>query len=397
MVDLTDPDTYAAGIPHEVFRELRRDAPVSRQTDHRRRPYWAVTRYDDVMTVARKPTVFSSWRGGVLLDDPPPEFLDKLRENMLNRDPPDHTRMRRLVNQAFSPRRIAALEARIAEHARVLVDRALPAGACDFAVDIAGEMPLFVICEILGVPLADRRALYELTARMFGSDIVDPAAALQDGMAAAEQLRAYGAELGRRKVAEPGDDLVTDLLSAEIDGRKLTDGEFQALFMLLFNAGADTTRSLLCYGLDLLFDRPADLRRLRDDPSLLPTAIEEMLRFEPPVIQFRRTATEAVKLGGAAISDGDRVVVFFPSANRDEAVFPDPDRFDLARSPNHHLSFGHGSHFCLGAPLARLESKHVFREVLTRLDDLERTAPAVPSRTNFIRSIRHQPIRYRAR
>lgn len=392
-VDLSDPDTYARGIPHDVFRWLRAHEPVSRRPTG----YWAVTRHDDVLTVLRNPAVFSSWRGGTLVDDPPPEFLAKLRQNMLNRDPPEHTAMRRLVNQAFSPKRIAALDDRIAGHARALVERVRDRGECDFATEVAGEMPLFVICEILGVPLTDRQALYALTARMFGSDLPDRAAALRDGMAAAAEMRAYAAELERAKRAAPADDLASDLLDAELDGRRLDDGEFQALFMLLFNAGADTTRGLLCYGLDLLLEHPEALARVRDDLTLLPRAIEEMLRFEPPVIQFRRTATQGFELAGQPIAEGDRVVVYFPSANRDEAVFADPDRFDIDRSPNPHLAFGHGAHFCLGAPLARLESKHVLREVLTRLGELERARPMVTSRTSFIRSVQRQEIRFRAR
>ena len=392
-LDLADPDTYTRGIPHDEFRRLRADAPVSRQPNAG--GFWAVTRYADVVTVLKTPKVFSSWRGGALLADPPPQFLQKLREGMLNRDPPDHTNLRRLVNKAFSPRRIEQLDEKIATHARVLVDRVRGAGRCDFATEVAGEMPLFVICEILGVPHADRQTLYALTARMFGSEIADPAAAFADGMAAAEQIRAYGAELARAKLAAPTEDIVSDLLAAELEGRRLTDGEFQAFFMLLFNAGADTTRSLLAFGLDILLDHPHAIARLRADPTLLPGAIEEILRFESPVIQFRRTANQDTELAGVKIAEGDKVLVFFPSANRDEAVFTEPDRFDIERTPNEHLAFGYGTHFCLGAPLARLESKHVFREVLTTLDDIERASPLVASRTNFIRSIKRLEIRYR--
>jgi cholest-4-en-3-one 26-monooxygenase len=396
-MDLADPDNYTHGIPHEVFRQLRAEQPVSWQPEMHGPGFWAVTRYRDVITVLRTPKTFSSWRGGVLLRDPPAEFLDKLRENMLNRDPPDHTTMRRLVNKAFSPRRIEELETRIAAHATTLVARVKERGGCDFATEVAGEMPLFVICEILGVPLKDRRMLYGWTARMFGSDIVDPQAALADGMAAANELRTYGAELGRTKSLVPAEDMVSDLLTAEFEGRKLSEGEFQAFFMLLFNAGADTTRSLLCYGLDLLLDRPEVVARLRRaEPALLESAIEEMLRYESPVIQFRRTATEDTELGGQRIREGDKVVVFFPSANRDETIFPDPDRFDIERTPNDHIAFGYGTHFCLGAPLARLESKHVFQAVLRELQDIERAAPIEPSRTNFIRSIRRLEIRYRS-
>jgi cytochrome P450 len=393
-VDLADPDVYVRGMPHDEFRRLRAHDPVSWQPETGGRGFWAVTRYRDVVTVLRTPRLFSSWRGGVLLADPPAEFVEKLRENMLNRDPPDHTAMRRLVNKAFSPRRIEELEGRIAEHARQLIAAVTESRQCNFATQIAGEMPLFVICEILGVPLADRNRLYALTERMFGSDIKDRASALADGMQAANELRAYADELGRDKARSPADDMVSDLLAAEIDGRRLTAGEFQAFFMLLFNAGADTTRSLLCYGLDLLLDRPELMERLRRQPTLVPAAIEEMLRFEPPVIQFRRTATQDTELGGRVIREGDKVVVFFPSANRDETVFADPDRFDIDRTPNDHLGFGYGTHYCLGAPLARLESKHVFQTLLATFQRIERAAPLEPSRTNFIRSIRQFEIAF---
>jgi cholest-4-en-3-one 26-monooxygenase len=395
-MDLTDADLYTSGFPHGLFRTLRATDPVSWQVPSSGRGFWAVTRYDDIVTVLKSPKTFSSWRGGALLADPPPEFLSKLREGMLNRDPPDHTMLRRLVNKAFSPRRIEQLDEKIADHARTLVDRVRDRSSCDFATDVAGEMPLFVICEILGVPHADRARLYALTARMFGSDITDPAAAFRDGMAAAEEVRAYGAELGRAKAASPGEDIISDLLAAELDGKRLSDGEFQAFFMLLFNAGADTTRSLLCFGLDILLDRPELQVELRREPALLSSAIEEMLRFEPPVIQFRRTAMHDTELGGKTIRDGDKVVVFFPSANRDETVFPDPDRFDPRRTPNDHLAFGYGTHFCLGAPLARLETRHVLTALLESLTDIERASPLVPTRTNFIRSVRRLEIRYRA-
>jgi cytochrome P450 len=231
---------------------------------------------------------------------------------------------------------------------------------------------------------------------MFGSDIKDRAAAFRDSMAAAAEMRAYGAALGHEKRVKPSDDLASDLLEAEIEGRRLGEGEFQALFMLLFNAGADTTRTLLCLGLDLLIDRPEVAARLRGDPALLPRAIEEMLRYEPSVIQFRRTAARDTELAGRRIAENDKVLVYFPSANRDANAFPDPDRFDIERTPNQHLSFGHGTHFCLGAPLARLESKYIFHEVLTRMIDLERTDPLAMSRSSFIRSALSQKIRFRA-
>lgn len=393
-VDLADPDTYARGMPYDVFRRLRAESPVSWHPEPRGPGYWAVTRHRDVVAVLRNWSLFSSWRGGALLADPPPEFLAKLREGIMHRDPPDHTRLRALVTQAFNPRRVAALEARVAHQARVLIDRVRGAGGCDFATDIAGEIPLFMICEILGVPDGDRRPLAALTARMLCAESSDPAEALRDGMAAAEELRAYGAALGETKRRAPRDDLVSELLAAQLDGQSLSDGEFQAFFMLLFNAGAETTRSVLCHGLDQLLDRPRVLEQLRGDPALLRSAIEEMLRFESPVIQFRRTATRDTELGGVHLAEGDKVVTFLPSANRDETVFPDPDKFDIERTPNPHVSFGIGAHYCTGAPLARLEARHVFGELLGKHGRLERAGPLVAARTNFVRGVRHLEIAF---
>ncbi|WP_344847898.1 cytochrome P450 [Kribbella ginsengisoli] len=387
---MTDPDTYSAGVPHDVFRWLRENDPVS----HRGAGHWAVTRYDHVSTVLREPAIFSSWLGGVLPDDLPVEFLAKLRENMLNRDPPEHTAMRRLVTHAFSPQRLARLDSKMAVHARILVERVRDRGHCDFATEIAGQMPLFVICEILGVPLSDREMLYSRTARMFGSEFSDRADAQRDAIAAAEELRDYATELRQAKRARPADDLVSDLLHADLDGRRLEHSEFQAFFMLLFNAGADTTRSLLCFGLDLLLDRPDVLDRARSKPCMLPRVIEEILRFEPPVIQFRRTVARDTTLGGRKLAAGDKVLVYFPSANRDASVFANPDQFDVDRAPNRHLAFGHGVHFCLGARLARLECEHVLRQLIARLGSIERDRPMVTARTAFIRSVQNQEIRF---
>jgi cytochrome P450 len=389
-VDLGSPDLYTNGVPHQVFAELRANEPVS----WRREGFWAVMRHRDALAVLRTPAIYSSWRGSVLLEDPPPPFLAKLRESMMNSDPPEHTWLRRLVNKALNPRRISLLEQNVARHAHELIASVRESGHCDFARDIAEQLPVFMISEILGVPVADRGPLYGLTVRMFTTEHADPADAMRDKMAAVAQMRDYGAQLARMKRADPADDLTSELLGAEVDGRALTEGEFQAFFMLLFNAGTDTTRSLLCYGLDLLLDRPQVVDRLTRDRSLLPSAIEEMLRYEPPVIQIRRTATRAVELGGRSIREGDKVVVFFPSANRDEAVFPEPDRFDIDRQPNDHIAFGFGTHHCLGAPLARLEAKHVFGELLAQVGQLERAAPAVPIRTNFVRGMRSLEIRF---
>lgn len=394
MIDLASPETYANGIPHDEFRRLRDTHPVAWHPEKNGTGFWAVTRYADIVKVLRTPDVFSSHRGGCRLEDLPPEFLAKVRENMMNSDPPQHTRLRKLTNHVFSPKRVGALEHRIIEHARRLVDRLIGRTSCDFAAEVAGEMPLFVICEILGIPEADRAHLYSLTDRMFGSISEDRQVAMQDSMAAAEQMRVYAANLADKRGDARGEDFVSDLLDAEIDGRKLTRSEFQAFFTLLFNAGADTTRSALCFGLDLLMRHRDSLDRLQSDLALLPQAIEEILRFETIVIQFRRTAIVETELGGQRIAEGDKVVVFFPSGNRDERVFQDPDRFDITRSPNQHLAFGHGTHFCLGAPLARMESLQLFRELFSRLRGFRPSGPLTCGKTNFVRGVHSQPITY---
>jgi cholest-4-en-3-one 26-monooxygenase len=392
-VDLTDPDTYSSGVPHEEFRRLRAELPVAWREEGYG-AYWAVTRYQDAVTALRDLSLYSSWRGGALLADPPAEFLARLREGMMHRDPPDHAKLRALVSQVFRPRRLADLEVRIAQYVRALVDSIRGSGRCDFGTAIAEAVPQFVICEILGVPAEDRQALQALTARMVGTEMADPSQALRDGIAAAQELRQYATDLGRAKRARPADDMVTDLLTAEVGNRRLSEGEFQAFFMLLFNAGSDTTRSVLCYGLDLLLDRPQLLERLRAEPSLLPAAIEEMFRHTSPVIHLRRTANRDTELGGTRIAEGDKVVVFLPSANRDEAVFREPDRFDLERTVNPHVAFGYGPHYCLGGPLARLECRHVFTEILAKLNGIQRTRPIVTARSNFIRRVSHFEISF---
>ena len=395
-VELANPDTYAHGFPHDIFQHLRDHDPVSWQAESAGRGFWAVTRYHDVMSVLRAPHIFSSWRGSTMLADAPPAFLTTLRQSMISRDPPDHTMIRRLVNKAFSARRVAQLENRIAQHARTLVARVRHGDTFDFAEDVAGAMPLFVICEILGIPQDDRQHLYTLTETMLSCAHTDAATSLQTLMDTTRDMRAYGAALGQRKRAAPADDLLSDLLAGEVDGRRLTDGEYQAFFMLLFNAGSETTRSLLCYALNLLIDRPGDWARLRADASLLPTAIEEMVRYESSVIQFRRTATQDVNLGTRRIAENDKVVVFFPSANRDASVFANPHDFVMTRSPNPHVGFGFGAHFCLGAPLARIESKHILLQVLSQLGHPERVEPMAHTRTNFVRGVKHFRVRFTA-
>jgi cytochrome P450 len=392
-IDLLDLASYADGPPHAQFRQLRREDPVHWHPEPDGPGFWAVTRHADVMTVSRDTATFSSAAGGTTIPDLPPDFLAMVRLMMLNMDPPQHTAIRGIVNRGFTPRRIADLKARVVTLAREIVDVVAPRGACDFVADVAGELPSYMIAELVGIPLDDGRLLYRLTERMHTATPTPEGQ--MDVVAAIGEMMAYSAALRTAKRERPGDDLASVILAAEVDGARLSDTEFDLFFMLLINAGGDTTRNLVAGGMLALLDHPAERARLTADRSLFPTAIEEMLRWCSPVVHFRRTATHDTALGGRSIRAGDKVVVFYTAANRDEDAFVEPDRFDVGRTPNDHVAFGGGgAHFCLGAHLARLETRALFDEVLTRLPDLALDGPVVWLPSNFINGPKSMPVRF---
>ena len=395
-IDLLDLAHFeAGGPPHELFARLRREAPVHRHAEQDGPGFWAVTRYDEVVEVSRDSATYSSFAGGTMVADATPEQLFVVRQMMLNMDPPQHTKLRALINKGFTPRMVAQLHERIGELARAIVDRVAQRGECDFVIDVAGELPSYVIAELMGIPLDDGRELYRLTERMHTADRSPEG--LADGAQAIFEMMSYANGIRAEKRERPANDIASTLLAAEVDGEKLTDLEFDMFFLLLINAGGDTTRNLVAGGMLELLRRPDALAALRAEPRLLPGAIEEMLRFCSPVVHFRRTATRDAVLGGQPIAAGDKVVIFYASANRDETVFPDPDTFDIGRSPNEHVAFGGGGvHFCLGANLARVEIRALFTEVLSRLHDMELAGPVERLRSNFINGPRHMPVRFRA-
>jgi cytochrome P450 len=391
-VDLTDPDTIAKGMPYEAFRELRQRAPVAWHPFKDGPGFLALTGFDEVLAVSRDSTTWSSQETGVFYDIPLPEDAYQLTLMMLTMDPPRHTKLRSLVSKGFTPRQVARLNDHIADMSRQIVDDVIEQGECDFVEDIAGALPSYVIAELLGIPLEDGRRLYHLTEIMNTGTVGDPVA--KD---AQMQMFVYGNELAARKRTDPGDDIATSLLHAEVDGERLTDFEFNMFFLLLINAGGDTTRNLIAAGILALMEHPAERARLAADPSLLPTAIEEMLRYTSPVTVFTRTATKDTELRGIPVRKGGRVAMFYPSANRDEAHFADPDTFDVGRTPNHHLAFGGGgTHFCLGANLARVEAAAIVPEVLSRMTDLELAAPVERVRSTLMNGIRSMPVRFTA-
>ena len=398
-VNLTDPDIFQQGVPHEMFKVLRREAPVYWHPEALGTGFWAISKYADLKAVSKNPGLFSSERQGTLLRDVPAHDLPFVQQIMLNMDPPRHRQYRALVNKAFSPRMMKNLHARVREMVKRIINGVIEKGACDFVDDVAAQLPLEVICEMMGVPEEDRRHVYAIGNRMVGFDDPDlqpdgKPAAMTDGQAASAEMFMYAGKLLDKARTHPSDDLATALVNAEIDGQKLSDTDFNFFFLLLIIAGNETTRTVTTNGMLNLIQHPDQLRDLRDDPALLPTAIEEILRFNPPVHSFRRTATADSELRGQRIRENDKVMLWYPSANHDEEVFENPDDFDIRRNPNDHLAFGVGEHFCLGANLARLELNEVFRGILTRVHNVELTAAPRRLRSTFLNGVKEMRIRF---
>jgi cholest-4-en-3-one 26-monooxygenase len=313
---------------------------------------------------------------------------------MLNMDPPRHTKLRGLVNRGFTPVRVAQLERHVREICARILDNVARRGECDFVKNVAAELPLQVIAELMGIPLEEREMVFDWSNRLIGFDDPEFQTSMEDGKLAAAEMYVYANRLAEARRTRPKDDLVSVLMQAEVEGEKLSELEFDLFFLLLAVAGNETTRNLISGGTLKLIENPAERARLLADPALLPTAIEEMLRTVSPVMHFRRTATHDVELHGEKIREGDKVILWYISANRDEDVFAEPERFDVGRTPNEHLAFGIGQHFCLGANLARLEIRIMFEELLKRLPDVELAGPIRRLRSNFINGIKSMPVRF---
>ena len=392
--DLSDPESFVAGVPHETFARLRREAPVAWHPDINGGGFWVVTKYKDVWTVSLDQATYSSARGTALLKVFAQDQLDAQSNLMLNMDPPRHTKYRRIVNMGFSPRMTNRLEPHIREMTNKIIDGVAARGHCDFVTDIAAELPLQVIVEMLGVPLEDRAQVFEWSNTMIGMDDPEYMVSEEGGAMAAMQLYMYANQLAEQRRANPRDDLTTVLLNAEVDGEKLKEGEFDAFMLLLSVAGNETTRNQISHAMLALFQHPEQWQLLLKNPGHITTAIEEFLRWASPVMHFRRTAQRDVELRGQKIKEGDRVSIWYASANRDEDVFENPMTFDILRSPNEHLGFGIGPHFCLGANLARMEIRIMFEELLKRLPDIRLAGPVARLRSTFINGIKHMPVEF---
>lgn len=424
------PDTYTTGVPHGVFARLRRESPVAwvpePAVDHwpEGPGFWAVVRHADVEHVLRNPKTYSSSLGLTQIYDAPPPFLPYARRQMINMDPPEHSRLRSLLTKSFTPRAVARIEDRITERARGLVRAVAGRGRCDFAKDVAADLPLLTLADILGVPESDRGLMFDWANRVIGilddeysvSDTFEATAATPMARRALEarpvpgpdgrmpdartpagmaDLYAYARELAEYKRASPGDDVMSILLQqVDAEGGRLGVEEFEQIFWLFSIAGNETVRNALPGGMFALLSNPGEYARLRADRNLLGGAVEEMLRWWSPVTSFRRTAAEDAELNGVQIKAGQKVVVWFASANRDEEVFDDPGRFDVTRSPNPHMAFGHGPHFCIAAQLARAQMRAMFAAVLDVLGEVEPDGEPVRLRSNFQNGIKRLPIQW---
>lgn len=398
-IDIYDPDGYVAGVPHDVFARLRRECPVFRQAMPDGTSYWAVMRHADVVEVSREPLRFSAQVGGVVLEDMSAEQLEQSKNMLLMMDPPRHTALRKEVAHLFKARAIAPLEAAIRKVCGEILDRAGAQGDVEFVHDVAAHLPSQVFGEMMRIPEADRADINrwaEMSTSGTDPDVNPDGYAGGDQSEGSVQMAAYGYEYAARRRSETGDDLGLALLRTEVDGQPMTDLEFAYFFVQLVTAGNDTTRTMISSGLHELLNHPDQMAMLRADRSLIPTAIEEILRYANPLHYFRRTATEDTAIAGQAIAAGEKVAMVYTSANRDERVFADPDRFDITRSPNPHLSFGIAEHFCLGVHLARLEGRVFFDELLDRFPSIEQTGDARRFRSNLNNALKTLPVRLAA-
>jgi cytochrome P450 len=411
QIDLGDDTLFERGLSHEAFRILRREAPISYSPANEHVvARWHLVKYEDVLHVSRHPELFSSERGIVQFEAINPDEAAAAASGngkmLITMDPPRHVKLRRLVNKGFTPRAVNAMEPHIREMARRILERAAAKGEADFVLDVASQLPLAVICGMMGLPEEDWPLMFRLTNKVLGpadpeyQDEVPPEqrgtpeAARLTGNAGTFQMFTFFADVLEKRRAQRRDDLISVLVESEVDGEALTDEDILWFCFLLILAGNETTRNAISGGLLALFDYPEEKRRLMNDMGLMDSAVEEILRWTSPVTHMARSVKEDTTIRGAQIKKGERVVMWYPSVNRDEDVFPDADRFDITRSPNEHLAFGIGEHFCLGAGFARLELKVIFQELLTRYPDIQIAGPPERLRSTFIGGIKHLPVRF---
>ncbi|MCX6509708.1 MAG: cytochrome P450 [Actinobacteria bacterium] len=413
-IDVTDLDVFAQRHPHEWFTFLREQAPVWRHPASEGsdgEEFWVVSSFEHVTEVHRSGLLYShqtgpgrNGAGGIALTDLPAEMGPGLQ--MVSTDPPQHTRYRKLVNSGFTPRMIRRLEESLRERTTAILDRVTPKGECDFVTEVAAELPLIAIAEIIGVPEEDRSLLFDWSNRMIGGQDdefkTSEVGASDEYANTVMEMAIYAHGLTDKKREVRGDDLWSRLIDASVtmeDGSvvELSELERDLFFTLLVIAGNETTRNAISKGLIAFMDHPDQWQRWLEHPEMADTMVDEILRWTSPVNFFRRTATADTILGGQRITTGEKVVLWYPSANRDEAQFPDADSFDIARTPNNHVAFGAGGpHFCLGSNLAKLEIKVMFEELGKRVPDIHQSGPTERLRMNLVDGIKHLPVSFNA-
>ncbi|MBF6209694.1 cytochrome P450 [Nocardia puris] len=398
-LDFSDPDLWADRTPVEEFALLRRTSPVwwNGQSDEMCAPYhdggfWVVTRHEDVREISRSPALFSSNANGAILrfpGDVSPDAFELTKTMLVNMDPPKHSKVRRIISRGFTPRAVEALRAALAERAGAIVHAARQTGGGDFVDQVARELPLQAIAELLGVPQEDRLRLFDWSNEMLNFD--DPE--YGDPTVATAGILGYAWQMAETRRQDPGEDLVSKLVTADIDGESLTPDEFGFFMILLTVAGNETTRNATTHGMKAFVDHPEQWEIFKQQRPR--TAPDEIVRWATPVIAFQRTATQDVELGGQAIRAGQRVAMFYSSANFDEEAFDDPSTFDILRDPNPHLGFGGtGPHYCVGANLARLQLELIFDAIADVMPGLRQVAEPARLRSSFVNGIKHWHVRY---
>ena len=402
--NLLDSDLYAAGNHHAALAEIRdSEGALARLNDDLNdAPYWAVMKRDLADKICKDPQGFSSERQTAVPRDMPEEELMMQRLMLVNMDPPHHLKYRRIARAAFTPKAVESYEARFREVAKAVIDKVAPKGECEFVTEVAAELPLVAILEICGVPTEDKDRFFEWTNAMFFQDDDDMTGGTgqEAGHAAALEIYAYAARLAEEHKTNPRSDIVGALLDGSVDDEKLTPEEFQLFFLMLIAAGNESTRSVTAHGMRLLMENPDQLQKLVDDPSIIPHAVEEMLRFNPAFVQMRRTVTHDMELEGKALKENDKLILNWHAINHDPDIFENPETFDVERFKKmpdlhaQHRAFGVGEHFCIGAHLARLELKVVFEELIPRLKNPQFAGPVKYVRDYFVNGIKAMPITF---
>lgn len=403
--DLKDPSLYERDEEHEIFTRLRAECPVYWNPEDDGPGFWCLTKYDDIVAVSKNPKLFSSARdwgghrifdekeaGGAALGDVALGDTSDVDTSMISMDPPVHNAYRGMVTPGFTPPRIKGMEDRIRSRVRATLDQLKGVDHCEFVTSVAAELPIQVLAELFGIPQADRLKLFEWSNAMIGEDDPELRPSADFIAASFAEMSDYAMKLWRDRAENPGDDLISMLVHGRVDGQAMSPERYIGTFILLVVGGNETTRQSIAGGALALAQFPDQRQKLLDDPSLIANAVSEIVRWVSPVLHMRRTATEDTEIRGQLIRKGDKVVMWYVSANRDEDKFPDPFKFDVTRHDGMNLGFGIGQHFCLGSRLAELQLKVLFEELLPRFPNLQPTAPVRRMRSNFVRGIKEMQV-----